>query len=183
MTINDYISENLNSKDKLPFDTLVTEHTKKTMLTKLDQKENNIYFLKAGIVEVGMEKEGEDRIIEFYFSNQFFSSYTSFLTQNKSDVYITCLTDCIIESISHSKITEAYKTSLIANQFGRHITEVIYMQRVKKEKDILTKNAEQRYMELIKKRPEVIKQIPISRIAKYLGIHPESLSRLRRTTS
>lgn len=49
-----------------------------------------------------------------------------------------------------------------------------------REKDFLTKSAEQRYQALIAQRPDLIAQVPVHKIAKYLGIHPESLSRIRK---
>jgi len=44
----------------------------------------------------------------------------------------------------------------------------------------LTKSAQERYDELLSKRPDLIRLVPVNKIAKYLGIHPESLSRLRK---
>jgi hypothetical protein len=89
----------------------------------------------------------------------------------------------MVEAIPYEILQEAYKVSLLANQFGRIITETAFMERVKREKDFLSKSAEERYLELIERRPEVIQLIPGGRIAKYLGIHPESLSRIRKAIS
>jgi CRP-like cAMP-binding protein len=183
MTLSAYISEILNTDELLPFPTVTAEYSRKSVITSIGQTERNIYFLREGIIEIGMETAIGNKIIDFCFSNDLVSSYTSFLSQESSDVYLYCLTDCIIEIVPYTQLNEAYKTSLLANQFGRLATEGLYMKRVKKEKDVLTKNAEQRYLELIKYRPEVIKEIPVHRIARYLGIHPESLSRLRKSIS
>ncbi|RAJ29223.1 Crp/Fnr family transcriptional regulator [Pedobacter cryoconitis] len=183
MTLSEYIAEMLSTNETFPFPTVTAVYSKKSVLTSIGQVERNIYFLKEGIIEIGMETEIGNKIIDFCFSNDLVSSYTSFLAQETSDVYLYCLTDCIVEIVPYAQLKEAYKTSLLANQFGRLATEGLYMKRVRKEKDALTKNAEQRYLELIKYRPEVIKEIPVHRIARYLGIHPESLSRLRKSIS
>jgi len=183
MTLTQYISEMLSTNEGLPFPTVTAEYSKKSVITSIGQLERNIYFIQDGIIEIGMETDAGNKIVEFCFSNDFVSSYTSVLSQEPSDVYLYCLTNCIVEIIPYDKLKTAYETSLLANQFGRLATEGLYMKRVRKEKDSLIKNAEQRYLELIKYRPEVIKEIPVHRIARYLGIHPESLSRLRKSIS
>ncbi|KIO77879.1 hypothetical protein TH53_07060 [Pedobacter lusitanus] len=183
MILNEYIAGILNTTETLPFPTVTLEYAKKSVITSIGQMERNIYFLQEGIIEIGMETAAGNKIIDFCFSNDLVSSYTSVLSQEVSDVYLYCLTDCIVEVVPYIQLKEAYKTSLLSNQFGRMATESLYMKRVRKEKDTLTKNAEQRYLELIKYRPEVIKEIPVHRIARYLGIHPESLSRLRKSIS
>ncbi len=72
---------------------------------------------------------------------------------------------------------------MVANQFGRHVTEHFFIQKLKRENDFLTKSAKEVYLNLISDRPEVIENIPVNKIAKYLGIDPESLSRIRAKTS
>ncbi|QNK61030.1 Crp/Fnr family transcriptional regulator [Pedobacter sp. PAMC26386] len=183
MTLSEYISEMLNTNETLPFPTVTVEYAKKSVITSIGQTERNIYFIQEGIIEIGMETEIGNKIVDFAFTNDLVSSYTSFLSQEASDVYLYCLTDCVVEIVPYEKLKEAYQTSLLSNQFGRLATEALYLKRVKKEKDALTKNAEQRYLELIRYRPEVIKEIPVHRVAKYLGIHPESLSRVRKSIS
>jgi CRP-like cAMP-binding protein len=181
--IANFINTTLGLKGELPFVPKQLHFVRKSMITTLNQVEENIYFLQQGIVEVGIIKEEEEKVIDFVFPGQFFCSYTSFLLRKPSDVYITCLTDCLVEAIPYQALQDAYKVSLMANQFGRKITEAAFMERVKREKDFLSKSAEERYLELIERRPEVIQLIQGSRIAKYLGIHPESLSRIRKAIS
>ena len=60
------------------------------------------------------------------------------------------------------------------------MNEQAYLRKVQREKDFLTKTAEERYNDLLKTHPDYIIQIPVNKIARYLGIHPESLSRIRK---
>jgi hypothetical protein len=55
------------------------------------------------------------------------------------------------------------------------------LSRARREKDFLTLSAEERYRLLLEKDPNVVLQIPGNKIASYLGIKPESLSRIRRS--
>lgn len=93
------------------------------------------------------------------------------------------LTDCDVEIIQYKDIQKAYQTSLLANKLGRMVTEQYYIQKTKREKDFLSKSATERYNELLARRPELVQLIPVNMIAKYLGIKPESLSRIRKEIS
>jgi CRP-like cAMP-binding protein len=181
-SISEYLKNNLKYSEKLPFDTLVRTYPKNVHLISPGEIEKNISFLISGIVETKIVKQnGDERITEFFFPNHFFCSLSSLLTQNPTNVFMTCLTDCVIESISYEDYRGALEKSLIVNKLGRKIAEESYLLRIKREKDMLTKTASERYVELMKSRPEVLHDIPLSKIAKYLGIDPHSLSRIRRS--
>jgi len=179
-SISEYLKTNFGDNEKLPFDTFVKTYPKNFRLISPGQIEERINFLISGVVETKIKKkDGNERITEFFFPNQFFCSLSSLLTQQPTNVYMTCLTDCTIESISYKDFNQALEKSLIVNKLGRKIAEQSYLLRIKREKDMLTKTASERYVELMKNRPEVIQEISLSKIAKYLGIDPHSLSRIR----
>ena len=154
---------------------------KDDIITDYGQTERKLYFINEGFVELSMLHDGEENIIEFFFQDSFVCAYTSFLRQKPSDVRITALSHCEMEVIYYNDLQHAYKTSFVANVLGRMLTEEIYIAKTKREKDFLTKPAAERYRELMLHRPEVLQLVPINKIARYLGIHPESLSRIRRS--
>jgi CRP-like cAMP-binding protein len=157
------------------------QHIKKgAIITDYGQVERKLYFINSGFVQLTMLHDGEERIIEFFFENNFVCAYTSFLKQEASDVRMTALTKCKMEVIQYSDLQKAYADSLLVNKLGRLLTEQIYIIKAKREKDFLTKSAGERYAELLSLRPDILKLIPVNKIAKYLGIHPESLSRIRK---
>lgn len=184
MTIAEFIRKHVDPQadavTPLPFVTKKKFFSKNEVITVFGQVEDKAYYLAEGLVEVSLLEDGQEKIIEFFSSGCFFSSYTSFLTQTPSDAQITALTNCRTEAITYADLQRAYRTSLLANQLGRHVTEQLYIARTQREKDFLTKSAEQRYQTLLAQRPGLIAQVPVHKIAKYLGIHPESLSRIRK---
>lgn len=154
---------------------------KGAVLTDYGQIERKLYFINEGFAQVTMLHEGDERIVDFFFPDSFVCAYTSLLKQEPSDVRVTVLSECQTEMIHYSNLQEAYKTSLLANQLGRLLTEQIYIIKTKREKDFLTKSAQERYKELLDKREDILQYIPVNKIAKYLGILPESLSRIRKS--
>ena len=185
MSITHFIHSNIDARfnidDELPFPITIKHFDKHEIVTSYQQREQYAYFLVRGIVKISMMRhEEEERILEFFFPNSFFSCYTSFLTQKPSDAQIETLTECEVEVIKYSDMQKAYQSSLLANKLGRIVAEFYYIWKANREKDFLTKTATERYQNLLKLRPELVQQIPIHQIAKYLGIEPESLSRIRK---
>lgn len=182
MTLEEYKKAN-GLEGELLFSSAVSyNYEKNSPLCSIGEIEKKLYFINSGIIETSVfNNKEEERIVEFLFPGQFVSSFTSLLSQQPSNVIQTCITDCVLEVINFSKFKEACKTSPLSGQYYIKMLEYAYIERSNREKDFLTLNAEERYNKLLESRPEVIQQIPIFKIAKYLGIHPESLSRIRKT--
>ncbi|MBD2702879.1 Crp/Fnr family transcriptional regulator [Spirosoma sp. BT702] len=185
MTIIEYINATvkteLKDNSELPFKVTRKSFKKGDIISPYGQIERNAYFLISGLIEITVLKEAEERIVDFFLPGCFFNSYTSFITQQPSDTQVCVLLDCEVEVIEYNELQRAYKTSLIANQLGRLATEAIFVISTNREKDFLTKSAQERYNDLLSTRPQLINLVPVHKIAKYLGIHPESLSRLRKS--
>jgi CRP-like cAMP-binding protein len=171
------------SEVELPFRSMQKTIPKGTVLTDYGKIERNTYFINSGIIQVTLQRDIEEKIIDFFFPESFVCSYSSFILQIPSDVRVSTLTDCEVEIISHEDIQMAYNESFFANKMGRILTEQIFIIKSQREKDFLTKSAEERYAELVSRRPDIIKLIPGYKIAQYLGIKPESLSRIRKDIS
>jgi CRP-like cAMP-binding protein len=181
--LNSQFHTAFNSEEQLPFRSVQKLVPKGTILTDYGKIERHSYYIDSGIVEVTLQRDIEEKIIDFFFPGHFVCSYTSFILQIPSDVRVSALTDCVLEAIAHEEIQSAYNESLFANKMGRILTEQIFIIKSKREKDFLTKSAEERYAELIADRPDIIKLVPGFKIAQYLGIQPESLSRIRKDFS
>lgn len=184
MKISKYIQRHIdeNFRDsEMPFPTTIRNVPVGTILCDFGQLEDYVYFLINGIVQVNIINiKGDTRIVDFFFPDNFFCSYTSFLQSSASDVQIITTTACDLEVVEKADLLLAYNNSLITNKLGRFETEKLYLKKVKREKDLITKTKEEIYLELIENKSELIHNLPVDSIAKYLGIHPESLSRIRK---
>lgn len=177
---NSVLSTSISSYEDIPFPVKKTSFQKGTIITKYGQIENAVYFINEGIVEMTIKSYMTEKIIDFFFENEMVTAFTSFLNQLPTDVQIMALIDCEVEMISRKDLMKAYEVSFEANKFGRILTEHGYIRKSNREKELLTKTAEERYAEMFQTKAEYINNIPVNKIAKYLGIHPESLSRIRK---
>lgn len=151
------------------------------------------YFLKEGEINSKMAfvqkgvlrmfyiaEDGKEINVQFFFEDDFVASYQSFITQTPSKYYIQALEDCELITISYDSLQNAYSNSLPWQQFGRIIAEKVYTLSEQRNESLLFMNAEERYLDLAKKRPIVFEKVPLYHIASFLGIERESLSRIRK---
>jgi len=180
MLFKEYLLEKFGIEEELPISITSHKFKKGELITRLGTVERNIYYVVSGIVESCIPTSTGERIMEIAFSGHMATALSSLLTEQPSDVCIVCLKECEVEAIPFAKLKEACETSAAANKFYISFLEHVYLKRIQKEKTFLTKNAEERYLDLITKRPDIIQEISIDHIAKYLGMNSHSLSRIRR---
>jgi CRP-like cAMP-binding protein len=93
---------------------------------------------------------------------------------------VECITDCEILRITNADLKKLIDESDCFKKFSLIIFEQAVSSAVLRANDLATLNAEQRYKKIITQQPQLIHNIPIQYIASYLGMKPESLSRIRR---
>ncbi|HYH14109.1 MAG TPA: Crp/Fnr family transcriptional regulator [Flavisolibacter sp.] len=150
---------------------------------KEGQVENYIYFIQEGVTRSYFTKEGKEFTVDFHFANEFVSSYFSFLTREPSRVSIEVLEPVVLYKVHHHFLQEFYKQYHHAERIGRLIAEFQYIKRLRREMDLLSLTAEERYAQLMQRSPHLVNQISIKHLSSYLGIQPESLSRIRKAYS
>lgn len=166
--------------EEVPFPVKKMSFRKGDVITQYGQVEDTFYFINNGIVEMTIKSYMSEKIMDFFFEKELFCAYVSFITRLPSDVQTMAIVDSEIEVIKREDLIKAYDVSIEANKFGRISTEHGYVRRSNREKELLTKTAEERYAEMFQTHTQYISHIPVNKIAKYLGIHPESLSRIRK---
>ncbi|MEK6492641.1 Crp/Fnr family transcriptional regulator [Myroides odoratimimus] len=143
----------------------------------------------VGIVRKGslrmfyINAEGEDVSFAFYLREQVFTNYEGVLTNTPSQLTIVAMEETEIELIRKSDLFAYYETSIDAQLLGRRMAELIFLEAKKRIDFLLFLNPEQRYLQLIEDAPEVFKCFPQKYIASYIGVKPQSLSRIRKRLS
>jgi CRP-like cAMP-binding protein len=143
---------------------------------------NELAFIAKGSMMCYYLKDGKRYIDEFSLDYEFITDYSSFIRQSPSDKNIECLEDCAVFCISKTQLDDLYEVKdQPFDKLGRLMAEQIYLQWHEKSKSLLMDDATERYLKLIKSRPHLPQRVPQYLVAEYLGITPESLSRIRKT--
>lgn len=147
------------------------------------QLEKYLSFIDTGIVRYYVIVNDKEITFDFTFKNSFYCAYDSFYSRKKTDIYIQAITDCQLYSISYDNLQMLYEKCETAKRLGRLATEQLLEKKVKRELNLLTKTPQQRYEKLLNEQPKYIQQIPLKYLASYIGVVPETLSRIRKRIS
>lgn len=158
----------------------ITRFNKKAHLLKLNEINRSIYFILAGCIRTYyLNEEGEEHTSWLLTEGELAISVYSFYSQKKSFEAIEALEDCVTLELSYETLTHLYKSHLEFNYIGRFLTEQYYIQSESKANALRMLSAKERYHELILKKPQILRRIPLGYIASYLGITQSTLSRIR----
>ena len=137
------------------------------------------YFLLEGSVGLFVWKENNAICTDLFLENSFFADDASLFSGKPSPIEIVALENSKALSISKSNIEILQKTPIGTILFleGEKNTN---LEKQNQQIESMTLTAEERYHNLMKEKPELLQRIPQKHIASYLGITPQSLSRIRK---
>lgn len=142
-----------------------------------------IGFILEGSMLCYYNKGGNEVIDEFSLDKEFITDYFSFLTHTPSEKAVKCLEDTELMVIVYEDLQELFALDPAFEKVGRLMAEGLFMNWQQKAKSLMLDNAETRYLKLIKRRPDLPERVPQYLIASYLGVKPETLSRIRKKIS
>jgi CRP-like cAMP-binding protein len=137
-------------------------------------------FVSKGLLRYYINNDGEDKTYDFAQENNFVCNYESFLPQTPSTKIIQALEDCEILQISFSDLQLFYKSVSGAERFGRVVIEQVFLQTLQDLSSFYTDTAELRYENFLKRHPGLLQRISQYHVASYVGVKPQSLSRIRK---
>jgi CRP-like cAMP-binding protein len=152
---------------------------KKTYLLREGEICNFIAFIEDGMFKFYNLKEGEEKITGFFFSGDFVSNYRSFLTGQNSLHNIESMQDSVIYKIDKLDLESLYDKHKNLERLGRFIAENLYLTVANRLDSFLFDTPTQRYESLVKRNSKLLEEVPQYMLASYLGIKPETLSRIR----
>ena len=159
---------------------VLKDFLKGSTIIREGETEQFIYFIMEGATRNYFIKDGKEFTVDFHFDSDFVTAYYSLITKQPSPVTIELLEDSKIIAIPYNKLEELYMRSIEGATIGRKIAEYQYVRRLQKEMELLSLTAEKRYAQLMEKNPKLISSISVKLLSSYLGIQPESLSRIRK---
>ena len=154
---------------------------KNEILKHVGDDEKYGYFILSGSAGVFIWKENNYVCLDLMYEETFFGDYMSLITKEPSPLETMTLERSEMLRISRQNVENLKKTP-----FGSLIflisAEWSYVEKQQQQIDLLLKTAEQRYIDLLYKQPNLIRRTPQKHIASYLGITTQSLSRIRKKT-
>ena len=153
-----------------------------TPLAKAGEVASKMYLLVSGLMRVYLSSEsGKEYNKNFFMPLSFVGSFTSIIQKKPSKLTYEALTDCKLYEIDFNKIVGLCQHDIEISNLYNKILEKIFMSYEERQLELISMDAKQRYLQLIKRLPNIDSMIPQYQIASYLGITPVQLSRIRKT--
>lgn len=153
-------------------------YKKNTILVKEGQICNYAYFVLKGCIRRYYIIDGEEKTTAFYTEMESLTPQ-SFLQQKPSEYYVGCVEDVIL-IVSNTEMEKImFEKFPRFETLCRILTEQLVAQNQASFDEFKTSSPEQRYLQLVASRPDLIQRVPQHQLANYLGITPQSLSRMR----
>ena len=149
----------------------------------LQQNDKPLYL---GYIESGMfrtiriDSQGNEHIVGYAFQDEYAGSYTSCIQKIPSLVSIQAITDATVYILSFDAVSSFWETDIETQRTGRIIAEKMFAQMYIRSISLQCDTAEQRYISLLQRCPNLPQYITLKEIASYLGVTPETISKIRR---
>ncbi len=158
---------------------LFKNYTKKTILLREGEYSNKSYYVARGCLRSYYIIDGEEKTTAFYTEGEAFEPPCC-VTGKPSDLFVSCVEDCILSIATTAMQEEIFAKFPRIESLCRLLSEDRLADNQTFLADFMTSSPEQRYLNLLKTRPDLPQRVPQYQLASYLGITPESLSRIRR---
>lgn len=155
------------------------ELKKKEVLIEAGEVYKHVYYFEKGAVLYFQNLDGKQVVGQFFFEGGFYTDLQSFQTQMPSERGVMAIEPTTVMCFHKDAVARMTSEIPAFAQFALHLSQQAYLGLRTKTDQLHLLSAKERYLDLIEHRPKVIQRIPQHYIASYLGIEPQSLSRIR----
>lgn len=176
--ISKYVSLTEDEKNALLSLDLFHSVKKGTLLLKEGQNTKESYFVLKGCIRTYYLIDGEEKTTAFYTEMDVLTPQCV-INKAPSEYFISCVEDSIL-SISNADMEIEINSKFPKfDIMCRKLSEQLLAKQQLDFDEFKTSSPEQRYLNLLQKRPDLVQRVPQHQLASFLGIQPQSLSRLR----
>lgn len=180
MIIEDLINA-LSTQDKAIFDAPWVRHEfKKNDLLQVEGKiVNNLFLIEKGYCRSYFIKDGYDITDFFFFENSFATDFASFYSNKPSILNLVCEEDVTLLEIKKEDLEKLYQQNIKFSEVGRITAEYAFMLVEERMHLLHTESLEIKYQWMLDRFPSIFQRVPQYHVASFLGVKPQSLSRIR----
>ncbi len=176
--ISKYITLSDDEKEALLSLDLFTYVQKGTILLEEGQKTSNSYFVLKGCIRAYYVIEGEEKTTNFYTELEGLTPHCA-VNNAPSNYFISCVENSIL-AVSNADMSEEINRKFPKfDIMCKLLSEELFAKKQMDLDEFKTLSPEQRYLNLLQNKPDLVQRVPQHQLASYLGIKPQSLSRLK----
>lgn len=153
---------------------------KKTFLLQDGNVCDFIGFIAEGTIRHFHIKDGVEKTCDISFENSWVTDFRSFTHNNPCIMNLQSMEDTTIFLIKKENLYKLYNECNKYETFGRIMAEQVAQRATEIAMSLSSEKPEERFQNLLKKQPDLFQRVPQKYIANFLGISPESLSRIQK---
>ncbi|WP_232224199.1 Crp/Fnr family transcriptional regulator [Gillisia sp. CAL575] len=155
--------------------------SKKSFLIEPGDLVNSEYYVVSGCMEAYyLDETGDKHIIQFAVEDWWISDFESFFNKVPAKLYVETIEDSVLLAINREALEVLYSRIPKFERFFRIKTTNAFVSLRTRILSTLQKSGKERYLEFCESYPKIEQRVPNYHIANYLGLKPESLSRIRK---
>lgn len=178
----DYLTEELNltadEKQAIQDSVLMQNFPKGAFLLKEEQILQNSYFVVKGCIRRYYIVNGEEKTTHFYTEGQSILTHSKQQALLPSRYYLACVEDCVLATCKGE--TALFEDNPRLESLSRLWTEQDLVDREEAFATFVRSSPVERYLNLLEERPDLLQRVPQYQLASYLGVKPETLSRIKK---
>ncbi|OEK03228.1 hypothetical protein BFP97_17610 [Roseivirga sp. 4D4] len=153
---------------------------KNTIITDFGETEHYFYYVHKGLIRGYFLKNGVEYNLGFSYDGEYSGVYDSFIAQQPSTWTLETISNSSGLRIEYNKLMELLDEHRLMERWIRLFYQQVLVGFGIFTKSILGDSAEERFNRLMNQSPHVLQMIPQKHLASYLGMTPETFSRMRK---
>jgi len=156
------------------------EVPRKGMIQEAGRVCDFLAFIDQGAVRHFHVKEGEERCCDLSFENSWVTDFASFNSGKTGVMHLQALENCRLFVIKKPQLMQLYAANQHFERFGRRMAEQVAERASDIAMSLSSEKPAERFEKLLAAQPDLFQRVPQKYIANFLGVSPESLSRIRK---
>jgi len=179
-TIKQFIR--ISSEEEIIISNLFTESHLKPGEYFLEEGKicRSVAFIEKGLLRYFVTQDGNEKTHYFNKENEFACNYSSFLPGTPSDTAIQALEETTLYLISYDNLQRLYADVKEGERFGRLAIEQVFLSFREQIRSLYADPPARRYQQFLESYGHMVQRVPQYYIASYVGVKPQSLSRIRK---
>ncbi|WP_375559225.1 Crp/Fnr family transcriptional regulator [Bernardetia sp. OM2101] len=171
---------NADEVETIVENTILREVKKGTVLLKKGNISKECYAVIRGCIREYYIKDGLEKTTAFFTEGQSVNSFSSYTNQVPSKHFLECSEDCLLTVGNQSLVNQMCKRIPRLTEFIKNEVEKDAGTLQERMATFMTSSPEERFSDLMENNPSLMNRVPQHQIASYLGVTPESLSRIKK---
>lgn len=180
MTLNQLL-DSLSAEEQATFQSLFVAKNfqKGDILVGEGKVADKLFLIEKGYCRSYFIDKGEDITDFFFFEDSFATDFASFYGKKPSLLNLVCQEDVAASVVKKKELEELYRQNVKFSEIGRMTAEYAFVLIEERMRLLHTESLEVKYKWMVDNFPFVFQRVPQYHIASFLGVKPQSLSRIR----